>query len=215
VALVEVWVWGEVMKRPRYCLIFSIMVLIFTSGCQPDKEIESLVEKSKNGQLESVYKNQETQVVMETEKTIYPLSEGEITLKIKNLGSTHLYFGSPYQLEKYKEGSWYKVPFEKDTAFNDIGYSLGFQETNEQEILLKLLDYQMTEGLYRLVKDFNTDIQKIKLGVEFSIDKMAKDETEGEYEGWKYSPFSFIVGGLIVFTLITFLIFMVEKKVHK
>jgi hypothetical protein len=37
---------------------------------------------------------------------------------------------------------------------------------------------------------------------------------KGEYAGWKYSPFSLILGGLIIFILLTLLIYLVQRKVN-
>ncbi|MCP3740978.1 hypothetical protein [Rossellomorea sp. BNER] len=44
--------------------------------------------------------------------------------------------------------------------------------------------------------------------------KYIKAIRKGEYPGWKYSPFSLILGGLIIFIILTLLIYLVQRKVN-
>jgi hypothetical protein len=95
--------------------------------------------------------------------------------------------------------------------------------TEIDEEIGRVTKYSDMEGTYN--GNFSNTFKKgtkyysIKgVGTERAIavdvnDKYVKAIRQGEYAGQKYSPFSWIIGGAIIFVMLTLLIFIVEKKV--
>ncbi|MDQ0350941.1 carbonic anhydrase [Alkalibacillus filiformis] len=124
--------------------------------------------KSFDGDLPSEYIKGETNVQMETEKSIYSKSINEIKVTVRNQGPNPIAFGTYYRVEKYKGDTWYEVPL--NIQFTDIGLSIKANETYDEEVQIKHIDYQLTQGLYRIVKEFRTENDEINLAVEFTIE---------------------------------------------
>ncbi|KGP73460.1 immunoglobulin-like domain-containing protein [Pontibacillus yanchengensis] len=160
------------MNLSRFLIVLSLIhIFIFIAACHGDNSIQSLERESNEGDLPTEYVNKETKIVMKTEKSIYSMAANEIKITVENQGSNPLSFGTFYRVEKFKEGTWYEVPFEKKTEFNDIQLSIKANESYNQEVLTKLLNYHLTQGLYRIVKEFESENEDFKIAAEFTIDK--------------------------------------------
>lgn len=77
-------------------------------------------------------------------------------------------YGKHFSLETYKDGSWYTVPFKKDTAFDEIGISLPPHKTNTESINLSLFN-QLSKGKYRIVKCLYSEGNELYVTAEFHI----------------------------------------------
>lgn len=74
-----------------------------------------------------------------------------------------------------KQGeTWYEIPFKKDTLWPELAQTVADGETGSLTLNLSLLDYKLTEGEYRVVKDING----ITYAAEFIVDKNAYSEEE-------------------------------------
>lgn len=91
-------------------------------------------------------------VTMKTEKNTYNLGVNEINLYITNNGKNDVYYGLQYEVEKFENNKWVKVPFKDGGMFIEIAYVLKPRETNTQSIPLDNLDQKLTTGKYRVVK---------------------------------------------------------------
>jgi hypothetical protein len=108
---------------------------------------------------------QEMSFRMYTDNEKYGRDE-KLTLFIKNAGSTTIFFGKYYTIEKKHGDSWWKVPLQRD--FNDIGIQLTPEdEPYSETISLDGLD----EGQYRVIKTIRANGTDIKenLAVSFHI----------------------------------------------
>lgn len=90
-------------------------------------------------------------VIMKTEKSIYELGTKEIKVDITNNSKQDVYYGVQYEVEKFENNKWAKVPFKEEPMFIEIAYILGPGKTNSQVISLSNLE-ELTIGKYRIVK---------------------------------------------------------------
>lgn len=114
-----------------------------------DGEMKELTEKANQQTIET------KDVSMRTKKETYPVNINTFSIIIKNDSQADLSYGSPYSIQKRVEGTWYEIPFDMNTGFNSIGLSLQSGGTNTEEISINRLDYELTPGLYRVVKSFD------------------------------------------------------------
>lgn len=99
------------------------------------------------------------------DKDKYRVSE-TLILTLDNQGPTNLSFGLSYEIEKYEQGKWERVPL--NMAFEAIGLGQKPGQTFEQKIPLKQLK---ESGLYRVLKDIDAEGTDLKntLTVEFEV----------------------------------------------
>lgn len=155
----------------KFLLLFVItgLFLVLMVGCQSVEE-KALTNKSDKESLQNSTDKQDMRISMYLGKSKYSLSIDEFTLQIKNSGANNYEFGEYYTIEKYQNNAWYEIPFKKNTAFADILYTLESGKTHSQIIYLQGLDYEITKGKYRIIKDFSSNGNKITLETEFDID---------------------------------------------
>ena len=90
-------------------------------------------------------------VIMKTEKNTYELGTKEIKVDITNNSKQDVYYGLQYEVEKFENNKWVKVPFKEEPMFIEIAYILEPGKTNSQVISLSNLE-ELTIGKYRIVK---------------------------------------------------------------
>lgn len=90
-------------------------------------------------------------VYIKAEKTVYELGIKEITLEIKNNSKQEVSYGLQYEVEKFENSKWVKVPFKEEPMFVEIAYILQPGKTNTQVISLSNLK-ELIAGKYRIVK---------------------------------------------------------------
>ncbi|EKQ53407.1 MULTISPECIES: immunoglobulin-like domain-containing protein [unclassified Clostridium] len=90
-------------------------------------------------------------VIMKTEKSTYELGTKEIKIYITNDSKESIYYGLQYEVEKFENDKWTKVPFKEEPIFAEIAYNLEPGQTNSQIISMDKLE-NLTSGRYRIVK---------------------------------------------------------------
>jgi hypothetical protein len=78
-------------------------------------------------------------------------------------------YGEEPHLEIESNGSWYVVPIKEDAAWEDIGYILLPNESDEKEFSLKFYYENLNPGHYRIIKTFFADGSNLVATVEFDI----------------------------------------------
>lgn len=160
-------------KNLTSILLTSLLLLSACSLFETNQKKEVLENTSSQGGLPNTFINGETTVSMQSGEENYAFPVDEIILIISNSGSSNVGFGEHRTLEKLQEGTWYEVPYREQFAFTDIGLGLGAGENLEQEMPLEFLDYELTTGTYRIVKNFyiNEGVEEVALAAEFEIKK--------------------------------------------
>lgn len=109
-------------------------------------------------------------VTMQTDKELY---SGTDTLKLtlKNTGSSTVFFGYPYHVEKWQGEEWMVVPPKEEQFFIMIAIYLKPGEQWEQEIVLDGLE----DGSYRIVKTVEIEgkDEKYPVYAEFGVNHKA------------------------------------------
>lgn len=159
----------------RNLLVFfmGITLTLLISACsnnETDSEAVLLERESEYGDLPNKLNEAQTIIEVTTDKKEYSTQVNELILKIKNTGTTTVGFGNSY-IEKLINGTWYQIPYRDDHAFADVTSAIEPNSNYEQEVFLEYLDYQLTEGKYRVVKAFNVTEGEYVLGAEFEIEE--------------------------------------------
>ena len=132
-------------------LIISLM-FIFT-GCSSDLK-KSNVEVE-NNDIE-FYIKEDT------------LTRSGVTLILKNNSDKTLYFGEPYEIEVYKDGSWRKM--EVEMYFTMPLYGLESGKDKEISFNWENTHGRLNKGKYRIIKDvYFEEENEFYIGCEFSI----------------------------------------------
>jgi hypothetical protein len=103
----------------------------------------------------------------------YPHGNEYITLYIENKSAGEIAFGLEWRAEVNLGGTWYQLPFKEQMTIPDIAQVVAAGETGGIKVDLSALDYEITEGLYRIVKN----IGGTTLAAQFEIDKNSPGET--------------------------------------
>lgn len=90
-------------------------------------------------------------IVMKTEKNTYEIGTKEILINIANNSQQEFFYGAQYEVEKFEENKWVKVPFKEEPMFIEIAYRLEPGKTDSEVISLSNLEELMV-GKYRIVK---------------------------------------------------------------
>jgi archaellum component FlaF (FlaF/FlaG flagellin family) len=156
----------EVIVITNKLLSLLIMVgILFVGGCQ-SREQMTLSEKSS---LNNIDNETNTGLEINVEQASYNLPVEKVILEVNNLGDDIYIFGAEDTIEKFHNGSWFKIPYNDDIAFPAIGYSLKSKESKKLDIYLKQLDYQLDQGKYRVIKNFSTNETTTTLSAEFEL----------------------------------------------
>ncbi|WP_312115441.1 immunoglobulin-like domain-containing protein [Brevibacillus reuszeri] len=149
-------------------LVTMLLATVLTMGCS-NPEPPALTNPSTYGELPSKGTEQDLQVEMSIPKKNYAAGTEKVSIEVKNHGSDQLLYGVAYQVEKREQGTWYAIPFQPNTAFVDIGIIVEPNHTRDEEMNLKMLDYPMTNGEYRMIKSFYVNGRELTLATYFTI----------------------------------------------
>lgn len=98
-------------------------------------------------------------------------SKEDITLVLQNKTEYEYFYGVDFELEVESNNQWYKIPFDKNPEFIEIGLTLkGNSESNEKIELSKYFS-DLPDGKYRIVKTFYLDGTKTVVVGLFNITK--------------------------------------------
>ncbi|MDP4106912.1 MAG: hypothetical protein Q8935_18405 [Bacillota bacterium] len=152
--------------------LFVFLLLSFCLSACTNKSIKNIqhqsLHKSNHAELASRVNEKNMNLKMQLEHPIYDVMTDKMTLQINNKGEP-LSFGSRYDIEIFKDGSWYTIPFKDDIDFSMIGINLGRDQTYKSTISLKTLKYNLTPGHYRVIKSFNSGGKEITLASFFEL----------------------------------------------
>ena len=147
--------------------IFSIVIILFILYSCSSKTLDvSNLERS------NIVVDCDNINVTVQEDTIKSSKEN-ITLVLKNKTEYEYFYGVDFELEVELDNQWYKVPFDKNPEFTDLGLLLkGNSESNEKIELYKYFS-DLTDGKYRIVKKFYLDGAKTVVVGLFNINKQS------------------------------------------
>ena len=147
--------------------IFSIVIILFILYSCSSKTLDvSNLERS------NIVVDCDNINVTVQEDTIKSSKEN-ITLVLKNKTEYEYFYGVDFELEVELDNQWYKVPFDKNPEFTDLGLLLkGNSESNEKIELYKYFS-DLTDGKYRIVKNFYLDGSKTVVVGLFNINKQS------------------------------------------
>ncbi len=145
------------MKALRILMVL-ILTAFFFGGCSETntEQNEAAVDE------ESTFEISEDSDIMLSVKSA---SDDSLVLGIYNNSSEPIYWGQRYVIEQSQGGSWYRlkeIELEEDEffAWEDILYKLEGEGTTEENE--NWIDYygRLSEGHYRIVKEFFTDVRQ-------------------------------------------------------
>ena len=143
--------------------IFSIIMIMFIlSGCSSKTLNISDLEPST---IVANYDN----INAITKEDIITSSKENITLVLENKTEYEYFYGLYFDLEVELDNNWYKIPFDKNPEFKEIGVRLNGNSTNEEKIELSKYFSSLPQGKYRITKSFYLDGEKIDVAAPFEI----------------------------------------------
>ncbi|KAA0954735.1 hypothetical protein FQ085_17820 [Planococcus sp. ANT_H30] len=155
------------MKIYKRLFYPSILVFLLVA-CSNEKPV-LLENQSIHDDLPNQLNEQEAAISMSTDQEIYKKPVKEIILTIENTGNRTVGIRSGSYVEMLQDGEWYQVPYEH-FSFTDGGVpGIESGETYEEDVPIDYITFDLIEGRYRIVKDFNLDSEETTLAAEFSI----------------------------------------------
>jgi len=107
-------------------------------------------------------------VTMDTQFAVYARDTEIIQLALHNGSDTQLEFGSKWHMEVRRGGQWMTIPFRENTAFHDLLYMLVPGGTHVFTVHTNSLDYTLTDGTYRIVKEMAGNFDTV-YAAEFTV----------------------------------------------
>jgi hypothetical protein len=92
-------------------------------------------------------------VVMKTEYDVYGSDAPMVSFTIANNTGADLMYGEEFRIEVSRSGRWYEVPFPENLHWNLGADTLMAYETKAHVFMFSMLNYKITDGRYRLVKE--------------------------------------------------------------
>lgn len=117
-------------------------------------------------------KSQLQDIIMKTEKSVYPLGTEEIRIHITN--NTNMqseYGGMYYQIHKFENNEWHNLDFEDNTAFTAMAALLPAKGTSMDVCRLSILkDFKnLTAGKYRILSEIGNSVGYSHVTAEFEL----------------------------------------------
>lgn len=149
------------MKTSIGMIIIMVFMLTMTA-CAQAPDIDSLA-LSEHGELV------DAGLVMRIADETVTTETDTVVIGYTNNTDIEFVFGEEPRLEIESEGGWYVVPVKEAAAWEDIGYILPPNESEEKEFSLKFFYENLNPGHYRIVKTFFADGNSTAVAVEFDI----------------------------------------------
>lgn len=117
--------------------------------------------------LESKYGSiaSDGEVTLRTQYAVYAKDVDVIQVLMRNDSGDEIGFGAAWSMEKLDGGTWMTLPFKPDTAWNELLYLLSDGGTRTFTVHIASLDYKLTDGTYRIVKE----IDGVPVAAEFTV----------------------------------------------
>ncbi len=147
-----------------FLILGAAAAVVMASGCSATEKIADTNDYTVHGELNITMSISETEITSDTDS---------LTLVYKYTGTADdaMYgFGCDYTLERLENGSWYIIPFSENAMFDDLGYLLGSESSNQfTNVSLdpNFYNEKLTKGTYRVVKPIEEDLT---LTAEFEIE---------------------------------------------
>ncbi|WP_404405122.1 immunoglobulin-like domain-containing protein [Jeotgalibacillus malaysiensis] len=140
-----------------------------------------LLSACSNNSVPSDWEASENEVMNDFEGVTMIVKDGTVssegaTLILTNEADVEGVYGNYYTLEKKSNDQWYKVPVaNKDSAFEDVGYSLPPAGTEEWGAIWKWREGELDKGTYRIIKSItasseNGENNRYLLLAEFEVE---------------------------------------------
>lgn len=150
--------------------IMILFILLISSGCIQKQyaEPDNLNQSSFEAVLSNEFEYQGRQVKVQMNQESYSLPLENMDLEIMNTGTEAAGYGNIIYFEKLVDEDWYDMPFTR-LGFTDEALSLEPGDEITDEIPVNFLDYDITPGTYRIVKEFWADENRHAIAAEFEI----------------------------------------------
>ena len=129
------------MKKLYLFLMFTLLLLL--GGC-------SRLTPSPHGEIPA-----DELVKITTQYPVYAKDVKTISFMVENLSDDELFYGVDWRLEKHTANGWMTIPFVENAAFDLTGIQLAPGRMKSEILYLKMFDYSLTDGTYRIVKEIN------------------------------------------------------------
>ncbi len=163
------------MGLPKRRVVFISMLLLgIFMGCQDNDVNENpnpkLVEvESKYDHITNEVIEQQTNVSIHIEEENYSLPITELKVILDNKGDVSVGYDNPVYLDKLQDGIWVQIPYNDDLGFSMEASELRPGESTEQEIDPENLNYELTNGDYRIRKSIRVGTENIVIADKFEI----------------------------------------------
>ncbi|SFF05612.1 immunoglobulin-like domain-containing protein [Alteribacillus iranensis] len=107
-------------------------------------------------------------VSFKADQTVYSLDE-TVDLSLRNGSSDDVFFGTPYVIEVFKDGTWYPTSLTDDLMFTQQIITLPPGETYRTSVDLQLFGDRMSPGWYKIVKQVRADEESKKVEAVFRV----------------------------------------------
>ena len=97
-------------------------------------------------------------VILSTQFPVYDKDIDRIQVILENAGDTNLNYGAEWKVEVQIAGEWKQVPFVENYAFIQPLYTLMPGGTYSFFVSMDMLDYNLKDGTYRVVKEISDGI---------------------------------------------------------
>jgi len=111
-----------------------------------------------------------------TASEAYPPDAGTITLIIENKTGSEIAYGLEWSAEVKRGETWYKLPFVEPVTIPDIARTVSDGEAGSLTVDLSTLDFKLTPGNYRIIKN----VSGVTLAAEFKVEENAAGEMPTE-----------------------------------
>ncbi|HEX7066241.1 MAG TPA: immunoglobulin-like domain-containing protein [Bacillales bacterium] len=135
-----------IIKKHRFIVVFAIGILMIR--CR-NYDIKRTDKVSKYAEIQSHVADKPAGIDLTMDVSY---EEGQMMIVLDNQGSKKLYFGTPYIIEKKKDGIWYQTKYTYNKGFSDIGIIIKSGDGYTQKEKLN-----MTAGYYRVIKQLSSN----------------------------------------------------------
>lgn len=161
--------------RKKNGLAFILVsIFIILMGCQnsvanEDLKQELIEVESKYDNITNEVINQQTNVGIYIGEESYTLPISKLSVILDNKGETPVGYNNPIHLDKLQDKKWVEIPYNDDFGFTMEAFELKPGKSFEQEIALENLNYELTNGEYRIRKIILVETKNIVIAHKFEI----------------------------------------------
>ncbi|WP_077309975.1 immunoglobulin-like domain-containing protein [Terribacillus halophilus] len=132
----------------------TLCLVMMLTGC--NQQVEHLEPSTYENKILEM--DQSTGITLVAEDVTITMEEDEIVYKIRNNTDKQIGVGREYVIEKKVNGEWMQVPFKKNIGFLADAQILFPHSEGRFTASFDVLDYNISEGEYRLIKPYGAII---------------------------------------------------------